>query len=285
MVAAFSDYVFRNRIGAIGMVETEFGFHVIEVQDKKDVVKLATISKKLIPSESTSNIVFTQATQFELDVQQNDFNDQAALKGYAVKDINDIKELEESLPALGNQRQVVKWAFEEDRQALDVKRFALSTGGYVIVQVSSVKEAGLPDAKELLTTLRPKVLIEKKKAALLKQIEKYSSLEDVAQQFNQTVSSAKAVNRFTSMLAGASQESDVVGTSYELEIDALSDPIGGNSGVFVVQLKSKNAAEELSSYAGYKASISNSVRQNAQLNTAEALKSAFEVTDNRKLYY
>lgn len=285
MVAAFSDYVFRNRIGAIGMVETEFGFHVIEVQDKKDVVKLATISKKLIPSESTSNIVFTQATQFELDVQQNDFNDQAALKGYAVKDINDIKELEESLPALGNQRQVVKWAFEEDRQALDVKRFALSTGGYVIVQVSSVKEAGLPDAKELLTTLSPKVLIEKKKAALLKQIEKYSSLEDVAQQFNQTVSSAKAVNRFTSMLAGASQESDVVGTSYELEIDALSDPIGGNSGVFVVQLKSKNAAEELSSYAGYKASISNSVRQNAQLNTAEALKSAFEVTDNRKLYY
>jgi peptidyl-prolyl cis-trans isomerase D len=49
MVAPFSDFVFRNRKGAKGVVETEFGYHVIEVLDKKDVVKLATISKKLIP--------------------------------------------------------------------------------------------------------------------------------------------------------------------------------------------------------------------------------------------
>ncbi len=285
MVAPFSDFVFRNRIGAIGLVETEFGFHVIEVQDKKDVVKLATISKKLIPSESTSNKVFTAATQFELDVQQSDFNDQASLKGYTVRDINDVKELEESLPALGNQRQVVKWAFEEDRKALDVKRFALSSGGYVIVQVSAVKEAGLPDAKELLAALSPKVRNKKKKEVLLDQLEDYSSLKNVADQFDQTVSSTKAVNRFTSMLSGASHEPEAIGIAYELEVEAISEPIAGNSGIFVVQLKSKTPAEELSSYAGYKASISNSVRQNAQINTAEAIKSAFEVTDNRKLYY
>ena len=285
MAAPFSDFVFGNRTGSFGVAETEFGFHVIEIQDKKDVIKLATISKKLIPSEATSNQVFTDATQFELDVQVADFKDVAAQKSYAVKDINDVKVLDESLPVLGVQRQVVRWAFEEGRQATDVKRFALSTGGYIIVQIKNVKEAGLPDVDELRATVAPLVLKEKKKAMLLKQLNGYDSLEALATEFEQTVSTAKAVNRFTSMLAGASNEPEVVGVGFGMAKDVVSRPIGGNSGVFVLKVLANTPAEDLTNYAGYKASISNTTKQNIQTNVADALKSNFEVSDNRGLYY
>jgi len=285
MVAPFSDFVFRNRVGAIGMAETEFGFHVIEIQDKKDVVKLATISKKLTPSEATSNRVFTEATQFELDVQKADFQQTATQKKYVVKDINDVKILDEMLPVLGAQRQVVRWAFEEDRKALDVKRFALSSGGYIIVQVSDVKEAGLPSVEEVKASVYPLVIREKKKASLLKQIDNYSSLQDVATQFEQTISTAKAVNRFTSMLAGVSNEPEVVGAGFGMEKDAISEPIAGNTGVYVVQLKSTTPAANATNYAGYKASLFNVSKQNIRANVAKAVKSTFEVTDNRSLYY
>lgn len=285
MVAPFSDFVFENRTGAFGVAETEFGFHVIEIQDKKDVIKLATISKKLIPSEATSNQVFTDATQFELDVQVADFKAIATQNNYAVKDINGVKALDESLPVLGTQRQVVRWAFEEGRQVTDVKRFALSTGGYVIIQIKDIKEAGLPDVDELKATVTPLVIKEKKKAMLLKQISGYDSLEDVATKFEQTVSTANAVNRFTSMLAGVSNEPEVVGVGFGMAEGVVSQPIGGNSGVFVVQVKAKTAAEDLSNYAGYKASISNTAKQNIQTNVSDALKSNFEVTDNRNQYY
>lgn len=285
MVAPFSDFVFGNRTGSFGVAETEFGFHVIEIQDKKDVIKLATISKKLIPSEATSNQVFTDATQFELDVQVADFKDVASQKSYAVKDINDVKVLDESLPVLGVQRQVVRWAFEEGRQATDVKRFALSTGGYIIVQIKNVKEAGLPDVDELRATVAPLVLKEKKKAMLLKQLNGYDSLEALATEFEQTVSTAKAVNRFTSMLAGASNEPEVVGVGFGMAKDVVSRPIGGNSGVFVLKVLANTPAEDLTNYAGYKASISNTTKQNIQTNVADALKSNFEVSDNRGLYY
>ena len=285
MVAPFSDFVFGNRTGSFGVAETEFGFHVIEIQDKKDVIKLATISKKLIPSEATSNQVFTDATQFELDVQVADFKDVAAQKSYAVKDINDVKVLDESLPVLGVQRQVVRWAFEEGRQATDVKRFALSTGGYIIVQIKNVKEAGLPDVDELRATVAPLVLKEKKKAMLLKQLNGYDSLEALATEFEQTVSTAKAVNRFTSMLAGASNEPEVVGVGFGMAKDVVSRPIGGNSGVFVLKVLANTPAEDLTNYAGYKASISNTTKKNIQTNVADALKSNFEVSDNRGLYY
>ena len=285
MVAPFSDFVFGNRTGSFGVAETEFGFHVIEIQDKKDVIKLATISKKLIPSEATSNQVFTDATQFELDIQVADFKAIATQNNYEVKDINGVKALDESLPVLGTQRQVVRWAFEEGRQETDVKRFALSTGGYVIIQIKDVKEAGLPDVDELKATVTPLVIKEKKKAMLLKQISGYDSLEDVATKFEQTVSTANAVNRFTSMLAGVSNEPEVVGVGFGMAEGVVSQPIGGNSGVFVVQVKAKTAAEDLSNYAGYKASISNTAKQNIQTNVSDALKSNFEVTDNRNQYY
>jgi len=285
MAAPFSDFVFGNRVGALGVAETEFGFHVIEIQEKKDVVKLATISKKLIPSETTSNQVFTKATLFELDVQKGDFQELATQKKYIVKEINDVKVLDESLPILGLQRQVVRWAFEEGRQALDVKRFTLSTGGYIIIQIAKVKAAGLPDAEELKTTVSSFVMKEKKKAALLKQIDDYETLEEVAAQFGQTISTAKAVNRFTSMLVGASNEPEVVGAAFGMDLDAVSEPLGGNTGIYVIKLKAKTEADSLTRYAGYKASILNAAKQNIEMNTSNAVKNTFKLTDNRSLYY
>ena len=62
------------------MAETEFGCHVIEVLDIKDVVKLATISKKLIPSDATANQIYTEASQFEFDLKETDFADLAKQK-------------------------------------------------------------------------------------------------------------------------------------------------------------------------------------------------------------
>ena len=142
-----------------------------------------------------------------------------------------------------------------------------------------------PNAEELKATVSPLVIKQKKQAMLLKQVGNSDSLQEVATQFEQTISTANAVNRFTSMLAGASNEPDVVGIGFGLAKDAVSEPIGGNSGVFVIQLKAKTTADELPNYAGYKASISNTAKQNIQSNVAQAVKSTFEVIDNRSLYY
>ena len=87
------------------------------------------------------------------------------------------------------------------------------------------------------------------------------------------------------MLAGASNEPEVVGFAFGMDIDTVSEPIGGNTGLYVIQLKAKKSADSLSNYAGYKASILNAAKQNVQMNTVNAVKNTFEVTDNRNLYY
>jgi peptidyl-prolyl cis-trans isomerase D len=285
MVAPFSDFVFRNRKGAKGVVETEFGYHVIEVLDKKDVVKLATISKKLIPSDATANRVYTEASQFEYDLKETDFTDLAKQKNRTVREVYDLKILDETFPDLGNQRQVVKWAFEKDRKVLDAKRFSYNTDSFLIVQLTSSKAEGLSSAADVAETVRPLVLNKKKKAYIVDQIKDYSSLEEVGNQFRQTPSTATALNRFTAMLAGASKEPKVIGTALSLPSGELSDPIIGNTGVYVVKATATKPAEALPSYAGFKSSLLNNAKQSTQQKLAEALKTTYPVVDNRQLYY
>ena len=249
------------------------------------MVKLATISKKLIPSDATANRVYTEASQFEFDLKETNFEDLTKQKGLAIREVNDLKILDESFPGLGNQRQIVKWAFEEDRKVSDVKRFSYNTDSFLIVQVTSSKIEGLASAADVAADVTPLVLNEKKNAYIVDQIQDYASLEEVANQFGQTPNKAKAMNRFTAMLAGASKEPKVIGTAFSMPSGALSEPIAGNTGVYVIKATSTTPADALPSYAGYKSSLLNNAEQNAQQGLTVALKKKYTIVDNRHLFY
>jgi peptidyl-prolyl cis-trans isomerase D len=46
MVKPFNDFVFNNGIGKeVGLVETDFGFHIIKITDKQDGIRLATVAQ------------------------------------------------------------------------------------------------------------------------------------------------------------------------------------------------------------------------------------------------
>ena len=59
MADAFNDFCFGNEVGTIGLVETEFGFHIIKVDDKQDILQVATLAREIQPSEETVNSLFT----------------------------------------------------------------------------------------------------------------------------------------------------------------------------------------------------------------------------------
>jgi len=43
----YKDFVFSNPVGKIGIAETEFGYHIINITDKQDAIRLATLAEKL----------------------------------------------------------------------------------------------------------------------------------------------------------------------------------------------------------------------------------------------
>ena len=281
----FFDYANKARIGSVGLVETDYGFHVVKVTDKQDLVLLATVSQKIVPSEKTSNEIFQAATQFEMGTAKQDFAALASAENYNLRTVNSIDALDENLPGLPNQRSIVQWAFGEDASVGDVKRFSLSYGGYAIVKLTSKKDKGLADVEEVRAEVSQIIRNEKKAAMLVKANKANTSLEDLAAANKVEVVSALSVNQKSATLVGAGNEPYAVGAAFAMEANETSDLIVGNKGVYMIQVTAKNIVNDLDDYTSFANTLAQQERQKVARLVMDALESSATITDNRSLYY
>ena len=286
MVKPFNDYVFSNRVGRIGLVETDFGFHVIKVVAKEDVVLVGTIGLKNIPSDRTSDSIFNIASKFEIDLGKSiDINKTASDLDFEVKSLNSIGELDHDLPNMENQRRLVQWLFNEDSNVGDYKRFDLSQGGFVIVQINDKQDKGLMPARLATLTVTPILKNQKKAEIIISENKKYTTLEDLSASNNLEIINVSALNQFTPVVSQAGFEPKLVGTAFGLEIGQTSNLIEGETGVYLVKLNSLNSLEEIDSYSAFENQLTSKLRTNLDFNIVQSLKKSADVVDNRSDYY
>ena len=286
MIANFNDFVFDNSKGEIGVVESDFGYHVISIEDKtaeERGVKIATIAREIEASEKSLNDLYTKVTKFEIASKEKDFNDVAKTDNYEVKTVRDMKVLDENIPGVGAQRRIVQWSFEDEVKAGDIKRFEVP-GGYVVAQVTAIKKKGDMSAEEASAVVSP-ILMKEKKAELLKAKVKGSTLAEVAANTNSSIQNASAVNLNNPTLAGAGNEPAVVGAAFSLKPGAISKPIAGEEGVYVVEQVAFNKAPVMESYKSFAARETAQRRQAVVSRVFQALKENAEIEDNRARFY
>ncbi|SHF95811.1 peptidyl-prolyl cis-trans isomerase D [Flavobacterium fluvii] len=280
MVKPFNDFVFANPIGKVGLVETPFGFHIIKVTDKQDGVRLATIAQKVDASEATSDKVFTQATKFEMDATEKDFAKTAAAMKLTVAMPVTARGMDESFGPLGNQRNIVRWAFEDGTEVGAVKRFEVANLGHVIAKLKKVNAEGLMAVDMVRSYVEP-ILKNKKKAELIKAKMAGSSLEAIAKAVGAPIQQAVDVTMDNPVLVGGvGQEPKVVGNAFALASGKLSSPIEGNTGVYVVLNKSTFKAPALKSHAAYVSKLKAQSAGDAN-RVVPALKDIAKIEDNR----
>ncbi|CAL67922.1 peptidylprolyl isomerase [Christiangramia forsetii] len=286
MIPAFDNYVFDNSTGDVGVVETPLGYHVISIDDQTEAaraVKVATIAKEIQASEKTMNNLFNEVTKFEISASEGDFGDIAKQGNYEVRTVKDVKALEENIPGAGAQRRVIQWAFEDEAKVGDVRRFE-TNNGYVVAQLTSKRDKGLMSVEEASGEVTP-ILRKEKKAKLIKDRLKGSSLQEIANNQGVSVQNADAVNLSSPTLAGAGEEPEVVGAVFSLEPGKVSSPIAGEKGVYVAELVSKFEAPTMDSYKGFAQQESAARRAQATMRIFDALKKKAEIEDNRARFY
>jgi peptidyl-prolyl cis-trans isomerase D len=277
----FNDFVFNNGIGKVGLVETPFGFHIIKITDKQDGIRLATVAQKIEASEATSDKVFTQATKFEMDVADKDFNKVAKDMALIVSPAVSVKAMDENFGPLGNQRTIVRWAFEKDSKEGAVKRFEVANLGHVIAKVKAIDNSGLVPVDQARPYVE-QILKNKKKAELLKTKMSGSSLEAISKATGTTVQQATNVTLENPVLTGGvGQEPKVVGNAFALGANKMSAPIEGVTGVYVVKNISTVKAPALKSYAENVTKLK--AQSASDINRVlPALKEGADIKDNRK---
>lgn len=287
MVAPFRDFSFEEPVGSIGVVETQFGYHIIEVEGQKNVqklVKLATVTQEIEPSEKTLSDVFSKAAKFEEAARVGDYTAVALESALTPKPVNKIGNLDANIPGIGNDRSIINWAFEEDTKVGDVKRLNVNDT-YVIARLTRKNEKkGLMSVSEASGVVTP-ILRREKKAKKIRETISGTTLQEIATSQNVTVKSATALNRAAPTIADAGTEPEVVGAAFGKKVGEMTKLIDGVTGVFMVQVLAINNAPDLENYSNYVTQLKTSASGAINNGVFEALKKAADIEDNRADFY
>ncbi|MCL9809316.1 peptidylprolyl isomerase [Flavobacterium luminosum] len=277
MTKNFENFVFGNPVGKIGLVETEFGFHIINVTDKQDGIRLATIAQRIVASEATSDASFTKATQFEILANEKDFATAAKESKLTIAPAAKVLAMDENVQGVGPQREIVRWAF--DAKEGDVKRFNTSAG-HVVARLKKVNEKGLMPVEDAKSMFGYKLRNEKK-AKLIEEKMSGATLEAVSKATGSPVKEAKDITAAGSFIESIGPEPKVVGTAFSLKQGVVSKTIAGNSGVFKIKVKSASKAPAAKDYKEVVSRVAAQAKGSAAGRVYGTLRQNADIKDNR----
>ncbi|KPH12028.1 SurA N-terminal domain-containing protein [Chryseobacterium sp. ERMR1:04] len=252
-VPEFLTYLANNPKGATGVVETQFGYHIINIEDKKSGsmgYKVANLVKAVKPSDATEADTDKKARRFIQQVQGKSFNDFvniAKKSNFQFSNPKSAKRFDGQLQGLGTDKdgEILSWAFDKKREKGDTEFFTVEgTGDKIVVYLNGKQEKGLADPESVRDQIE--TIVKNKLAA--KQISdkiaaaKATSLDQIAALFTTTKQSAQ-VNLLNPSVAG-SMEPKVAGAAFGVAKGKLSNPVEGGTGVYVLIKKNETTNKQ-----------------------------------------
>ncbi|MGB1042172.1 MAG: peptidylprolyl isomerase [Tenacibaculum sp.] len=286
MVPSFRDFSFEGKKGDMGVVKSPFGFHVIKIDGQKNfqpVVKLATFARKIEASEDTENAVFQNADTFVLELANGkDFAEVVREKSLTSQPAVGLKALDEVVPGVGKEREIITWAFGSDLEKGAYKRFDVN-GGYVVAVLTDKTEKGLMPVDKATSRVRP-ILTNQRKAEMLEAKISGATLADMAKSINVTVRNAADVNLQSPTLSGVGNEPKVIGAMLNSKENEVVKNVVGDKGVFAFVVEKKELPTALPNYDSFRKRLAND-RKNKTYQMYEAVKKASNIEDNMSSFY
>ena len=282
----FGKALFFSKKGSVSVVKTKFGYHVLRIDDvkkKEKAVKLATFARKIEASQATENTIFQNAETFALALANGQSFDEAVKeKGLKSQSALGLKMLDENVPGVGNQRDMVAWASRSENEVGAYKRFD-TNNGHVVAVIHNKTKKGLMSAAKAMLRVRP-LLVNEKKAELISKTMKGATLAEVATATKQTLRTATALSMQSSLITGVGFEPKVVAAMFGAKENTLFNEVEGEKGVFAFVVTKKEKPVALPNYDSLRKRIEDT--RKGQINLMyEAIKESANIEDNRATFY
>ncbi len=287
MVQPFNDACFEGKKGDMPIVQSQFGVHLIEIEDQgkpSKQVKVAIIERKAEPSNKTYQAVFQKANEFAGK------NTTAEAFDKAVKEQNlnkmtesNIQENARQVGALEGSKELIRWAYKASKN--DVSKAFEFGDKFVIAKLTDIKEKGIAPLDQVKDEVMVEARKNKKAEMLMKKLEGAGSIEAIASKAGQQVIPAENVNFGSPILGNSGMEPKVVGHIFAMKPGQVSKPLEGQSGVYVVQVTSFKEPTPIKEYKEVKKQLEQQVQGRAQYEVYNALREKADITDNRGKFY
>lgn len=299
-VPEFNKVLFvTGEIGQLYKVRTLYGWHLVEVlgrnANQTERVKVAFLGKEIVPSKETQDNVYDQASAF-IASNQSVADLEAAANGDASAQLETSQMFTTNdftvnpLGAGNDAREMIRWAFNADKGDVSGTVYVFKDqasyfdGKYVVAGLDNVQKAGLPDVANIRADLEPLVLNEKKGEQLKAQIQG-NDLNALASQFSTQVDTASNVTFNQTLVTGLGNEPKVIASAYGLEEGEVSQPIVGQTGVFVLKLLRKPVLATATNLPQVRQRLHADQRGKVAGTLVQAMKKNADIEDYRSVFY
>lgn len=286
MTPAFNDFSFANPVGTKQVIKTEFGYHYVEVlkqTPRTTAYKIAYLSKPLLPSTETINAASTAAAQFATSSSNlKSFNANAVKANKQALPATNIKENDFGIQGIGDTRSMVRWIYE--KSVNDVSEPFEVEDNYIVAIITGEEKKGLMSVEAAKAQVEG-IVRDQKKATIIKTSFKGNALEAYAASGKTTVQKLDSIGYAFSILANVGNEPKIIGAAFNKNLlNKVSEPIAGNTGVFVVSVNALGAKPSQQDPALYQEETLQRLR-NIMFRTNVALRKAANIKDNRSKIY
>ena len=282
----FGEALFFSNKGDVKIVKTKFGYHIIridETKEKQTAVKLATFGRRIEASQATENTIFQNAETLALAIANGGkFEDVVKEKGLTAQSALGLKILDETVPGIGNQRDMVSWANKSENEVGAYKRFD-TNNGHVVAVITNKTFKGLMSAAKASFRVKP-ILLNQKKTTLIAKTMNGTTLADIATATKQTVRTASAVSMQSPVISGVGFEPKIVGAMFSGKENTVFNKVEGNKGVFAFVVTKREKPVALPNYDTFRKRIADTRKGQTSL-MYNAIKEASNVEDNRGVFY
>ena len=220
-------------------------YEILEIGKPTPKVKLAILAREVTPSSKTYSAIYNNAKQFVVANKNAEALEAAAQEqGLTVVPQYNLTETTDKVGQLKSSRPIVRWAFESKEGAVsDVFECGQQ---FVVAALTEVNDGDYRSLEDVRAELTYEATNNAKAAYIKKQLKGVENLEAAAEKMGQRVQSVERVSLADSRFGNAGMEPAVIGKTIALGENALSEPIQGNTGVFVVKTGAANdLAEEI----------------------------------------
>ncbi|MGW8314647.1 MAG: peptidylprolyl isomerase [Bacteroidales bacterium] len=294
MVSAFNNACFSNETGDEIIAETSFGVHIIRIENQSPRVRkvqVATIVHNIYASDETNQDYYNRAVKFRGKATNLEkFTEQAREFGLDPRFAPNITKDQQTISGIEEPIQIIKWAYSADvNEVSDI--FSQSDEKYIVAVLTEAKEEGYASLEDVRAEVVMAVKKEKKAQKLVEQFnERMAGVSDLNQygdEYNEEVDEATQVKFANTYVTGVGLEPYIVGAAMYLPENKVSEPLVGESGVFVISVTNRTEPEVPETIdPAVKSRLTYTMESRSNYEAYNALVEAADVKDNRlDLFY
>ncbi len=251
-----------------------------------DSIQVAIIEIAMDASEETANEIYAQASEIASATDLSGFETMADEKNVALITAT-IQEADRTVSGVGEARNLVFWAYSNNTTVNAVK-LDDQNNRIVVAMLINITEEGTQNLEDVRFQVEVAVKREKSAEALKEEFSKSLSnsgnIDELAKAMNLVPETAPLLSFSSNSIPGGF-EPNVVGAFYGTEQGQLSNPVVGNSGVYVVSTEAIKESAAPKDYTALKKQLEGQLQPRVNIEVFNALKELADIEDNRSKFY